>query len=332
MGHILMLAASFRAALSEDAGVRAGLTLTHRQMIDHLALDHELREKLTSDDCIRLSADAYASAVGDLLFAVGATAEAGMPTLAFRFMGRLTVDWRSVFSFTEILKLEAIAGHFARLQSEGNPQPNALVADLKSHFGHVRYDFLPALRAAMDEEIAFNPFYSRNVDSGDLVALNDLFKSEKLPLDQGHFINQSFINYLDANPSRLGDMNWRQFEGLTAEWFQRQGYEVEIGPGRNDGSVDLRIWQDGAAPGTPPTVIVQCKRQKSKVGKVIVKALHDDMVDENASSGLIVTTSDLEPGAAAVIAARSYPITTANRGAVHAWVRAMRKPSSGIVS
>ena len=48
----------------------------------------------------------------------------------------------------------------------------------------------------------------------------------------------------------------------------------------------------------------QCKRQKEKVGKVVVKALWADVQHEKASPGLIVTTSRLSPGAKEVCAAR----------------------------
>ncbi|MFM9587267.1 restriction endonuclease, partial [Streptomyces caniscabiei] len=94
------------------------------------------------------------------------------------------------------------------------------------------------------------------------------------------------------------------------EWFQREGYDVELGPGRNDGSIDVRLWQPGAAPGAPPAVIVQCKRQTRKIERIVVKALYADVLAEGAGAGLVVTTSDISPGAARDIAARAYPITS----------------------
>ena len=46
-------------------------------------------------------------------------------------------------------------------------------------------------------------------------------------------------NYLAANPEMLVAIQWRQFEGLAAEWLRREGYDVDLGPGRNDGGVDV---------------------------------------------------------------------------------------------
>ena len=59
---------------------------------------------------------------------------------------------------------------------------------------------------------------------------------------------------------------------MAAEYLSREGYSVEIGPGRDDGNIDIRCWTDEKQAGLPPTLLVQCKRQKEKVGKVVVKA------------------------------------------------------------
>jgi restriction system protein len=77
---------------------------------------------------------------------------------------------------------------------------------------------------------------------------------------------------------------------------------------------------------------VQCKRQKRKVERVVVKALYADVLEERAGAGLVVTTSEISLGAASDIRARAYPITTANSKQVQNWIQAMRKPNAGIVS
>ena len=56
----------------------------------------------------------------------------------------------------------------------------------------------------------------------------------------------------------------------------------------------------------------------------MVKALYADVLAESAGAGLVVTTSDISPGAASDIAARAYPITSANRAQVQQWIAAMR--------
>jgi len=86
-----------------------------------------------------------------------------------------------------------------------------------------------------------------------------------------------------------------------------------------------------AAARNPPAIIVQCKREKRKIGKVVVKALWANVPAERADSGLIVTTNDISPGAAKVVEAQAYPITVANLREVQRWLRAMRKPEAGVV-
>ncbi len=138
------------------------------------------------------------------------------------------------------------------------------------------------------------------------------------------------MNYLAQNPGALDSMNWRKFEGLTGEFFARTGHHVELGPGRNDGSIDARVWPSQDSTGGPPAIIVQCKREKRSVGKVVVKALWADMVSEHATSGLIVTTNSLSSGARDVCVARAYSIAAAERPALLGWLHAMRSPSHGV--
>jgi restriction system protein len=331
MGHIIMPAFAFRSALSEDSGVRAGFALSEADMLGHLPADHHLRERLISDEVLRLGSEDYAEAVGDLLFALGATAEPGMLTLGMRMMALLKRDWRSLFRLDEMMAIEAVASHYLRLRNQNDIEQAAIFAELKAMVDD-KAGVLEALVEAMTQHLAFNPHFTRDVANADLVALSALFASERLPADGAQYFDQRFINYLGSQPEKLGDIHWRQFEGLTAEWFQRSGYDVELGPGRNDGSVDLRLWHRGAQPGAPPAVIVQCKRQKQKVERVVVKALYADVLEERANAGLVVTTSDISPGAAKDVSARAYPITTANRKQVQDWIQAMRKPHAGMIS
>ncbi len=125
-------------------------------------------------------------------------------------------------------------------------------------------------------------------------------------------------------------MNWRKFEGLTGEFFDRAGYHVEMGKGRADGGIDARIWPRKEDVSLPPAILVQCKRQKEKVGTVVLKALYSDILDERAQSGLIVTTSTLSPDARRTCTARGYPIGHASRLTLRRWIDAMRTPGTGV--
>jgi restriction system protein len=104
---------------------------------------------------------------------------------------------------------------------------------------------------------------------------------------------------------------------LSAEFFHRAGFSVELGKGRNDDGIDVRAWKAGADVGGPAQLIVQCKRQKAAVEKVIVKALYADVLNEQAESGIIVTTSRRSPGAKKPVGrddTRFWPVTVPRSG------------------
>lgn len=143
--------------------------------------------------------------------------------------------------------------------------------------------------------------------------LSDLFDREIQPRKDLTFFDQEFINYLHENSDDLDRIHWRNFERLVAEFFSSIGYQVNLGPGQNDGGIDLRIYNKSRAENGPPLIIVQCKRYGSGgcVDISTVKALYADILDEGAPTGLIATTSRIAPGGKKVIRARDYPISVA---------------------
>ena len=92
----------------------------------------------------------------------------------------------------------------------------------------------------------------------------------------------------------------------------------------------MRVWPKDADKHLPPTTLVQCKRQKDKIEKVVVKALYADILEAQAQSGLIVTTSALSPGSEKVCTVRAYPITQASRETLKQWITTMRTPYTGV--
>jgi restriction system protein len=170
----------------------------------------------------------------------------------------------------------------------------------------------------------------RRVEWRDVRDLEELFTSERLEGPHGQYFDERFANFLAVKFDEISKIHWRQFEGFAAEFFKREGYQVELGPGRNDDGVDIRL-RPAETPGSLPAVIlVQCKRQKDKIDKTVVKALWADVVAEGAESGMIVTTSSFSPGAATVRAARGYPIIEADRARMREFVDALKTPGTGL--
>jgi restriction system protein len=334
MGHINMVTSSFAAALSEDAGERSGFTLTKDEMIEHLNEGNVLREAMRADEAIlRISSNDYADTVGDLLFALGAADQAGMPPMAVRLTQKMGPEWRSIIDLEQMMTIEAVASHFLHQRCDtGSFDQEAFDNEILGIVGKPTYEAIrEQLGDVMAVHLAHSPWFTRTAENPDPVALANLFKSETLPVPEGQYFDQRFINYLAGKPELIDDINWRQFEGFAAEWLSRSGYDVELGPGRGDEGVDVRAWRKGEEGDLPPALIVQCKRQKTKTSKVVIKALWTDVVHEGADAGLLVTTSDISPGAQNTVNARAYPITTANRAEVKRWLQEMRRPATGCI-
>ncbi|WP_306602675.1 restriction endonuclease [Azonexus sp.] len=90
----------------------------------------------------------------------------------------------------------------------------------------------------------------------------------------------------DPAADALEKMSWREFEGLVAETFRRQGYRVvERGGDGPDGGVDLELHMGS------DKYLVQCKQWKShKVGVATVRELYGVMTAERAVGAFVVAS------------------------------------------
>ncbi|HBD7396234.1 restriction endonuclease [Legionella longbeachae] len=165
-------------------------------------------------------------------------------------------------------------------------------------------------------------------DWNSIISLEDLFLSQKNNAETRKYLDQRYINYLSQNYSEIESINWRKFEELTAEYFSNHGFKIELGPGAKDDGVDIRAWNSD---NLNELTIIQCKRQKSKIDKVIVKGLQSDVIYNNAKYGLIVTTSELSKGARETISTRGYPIEEINKPHLMNWLNQLKTPGRGII-
>jgi restriction system protein len=326
----------FAGFLGDRVGYKSGLALTRDELIQHMDSTDPLIDIMSaySDQPVPLRSDNIEDTFQIVLYRLG--------VISRPFVGHAPT----------ILDLEFRADENRRL----------LLVDILQDLGSVHFEKGHCfLGRDFNEDAFFHLIYEKHSESGLEIAkrlinltreseeaspwpwikcrqvewsneleLRALFDSESLQTPHGQFIDQRFIDYLERNHPRLDEMNWRKFEGLTAEYFSRKGFEVEIGPGRDDGGVDVRVWSPGQKGQHPPVTLIQCKRQKQKIDKVIVKSLWADVSDEGADSGLIVTTSFLSPGADNVRKARAYPIDCANRARITSWLSELRTPGRGV--
>lgn len=155
--------------------------------------------------------------------------------------------------------------------------------------------------------------------------LSDLFSGETVPKAPERYIEQRFIDFLVAQGEHLDKMHWRNFERLTAEYFHRNNYVVQLGPGSKDGGVDIRLWPKDSDRTIPPLMLIQCKRYRrdTLVDLECVKAFWTDVDFEGAQSGLITTTARVSPDGKRIAEARKYPLSFAENESVRDWTRSM---------
>ncbi|WP_363799849.1 restriction endonuclease [Lysobacter firmicutimachus] len=336
MGGMIFAPQVLADNLSETAGYKSGLALSLEDLCTHLDSPHDTELILASEAShVRLRSEAYDELFYRLLHRIGHTAEqfngdiAGVG-LYHKYRDEYLVEYLGVLD----LFVKIMPKMMARTREAGSKSidPSPFLEASAKAFGKVGLSIAIEKIEAIDRGQRLSPHTGlRYVEWNSRVPLADIFKGSNKPPELGKFIDQRFIDYLQSHEERLPEMHWRKFEELTAEFFHREGFRVELGPGTNDDGVDVRIWKASDPETSNPHLIAQCKRQKVKVEKVVVKGLYADVTHEGADYGLIVTTSELSPGARTVISTRGYPIKEIDRRGISTWLRKLRTPGTGIV-
>ena len=340
MGSFTLTNQEFICILSEATGFKTGVALNKDQLLQ-LFPDESVYKKTLSIDSkqyIRLHSSDVDEVFVQILYFLGNVEYPTNISNTIRLREKYKKDKILLSIYESILTLfihhnesmiqKAIANKTKLLD------PTEFMTEACHKFGEIgltiSYEIING--TVEDSHCTLSLSKTRRFNWEDTVNLESLFKSESLESKYGRFIDQRFINYLYRNQDRLGEINWRKFEGLTAEYFAREGYKVNIGEGRNDGGIDIRVWKDEADNNDPPLILVQCKRYKEKntIDKTVVKALWADVTWENAESGLIVTTSSISPGAKKDCIARGYNIQQADKTVISTWLQNMRTIGNGV--
>lgn len=141
-------------------------------------------------------------------------------------------------------------------------------------------------------------------------------------------VYEELYSHFARRPEDLHRLNWREFETLLFRIFQAQGFTCELGPGSNDGGIDVRILQRD--PLGDILTLVQAKRYAptNKINLSAVAALHGVADVEAAQKSMFVTTSDYLPSAQKFAGRTRIPMTLATSADVSDWCR---NASAGII-
>ncbi|HVJ53281.1 MAG TPA: restriction endonuclease [Aliidongia sp.] len=142
-------------------------------------------------------------------------------------------------------------------------------------------------------------------------------------------VYHELYDHFTRRPEDLNRLHWRDFEILLSRIFQNQGFETELGPGRNDGGVDLRLWQRD--PIGDILTLVQAKRYAvgNKIDLTQVAALYGVSAVEGADKALFVTTSSYAPAAQRFAVRTSGLVELAERCDIVEWCA---RATAGIIA
>jgi restriction system protein len=108
-------------------------------------------------------------------------------------------------------------------------------------------------------------------------------------------LHSEVFEHFAKHPDDLKRIEWRQFEELLDAIFKNQGSYTELGTGRNDGGVDIRLYQNRAIPEI--VTLVQAKKYKNPIELEAVAALLGIAAEQRAANAIFATTSHFQPKA-----------------------------------
>jgi restriction system protein len=137
------------------------------------------------------------------------------------------------------------------------------------------------------------------------------------PIAQINKEDKRFVSSYDVadnlnEADNLAAMKWEDFEHLMREIFGKEfssnGGEVRVTQASRDGGVDAIAFDPDPIRGGK--IVIQAKRYTNTVGVAAVRDLYGTVLNEGATKGILVTTTDYGPDAYEF--ARNKPITLMN--------------------
>jgi len=152
----------------------------------------------------------------------------------------------------------------------------------------------------------------RGIGSSKLLGLSAVAPIISISRDDKRFVpSQDVVGGIDES-SNLAMMDWEDFEHLIRELFEKEfkssGGEVKITRASRDGGVDAVAFDPDPIRGGK--IVIQAKRYTNVVGVSAVRDLYGTILNEGATKGILVTTSNY--GTDAYEFAKGKPITLLN--------------------
>lgn len=134
-------------------------------------------------------------------------------------------------------------------------------------------------------------------------------------------ISKELTKYLLKNPDGLYKLSPRKFEELVAYLMEKNGYEVSLTQQSKDGGIDIFALRKDDFGNF--LTIVECKKyaRSRPVGVGIVRSMYGVLNVENASHGIIATTSTFTSGANKMARQYKYQLSLKDHADIITWMK-----------
>ena len=104
-------------------------------------------------------------------------------------------------------------------------------------------------------------------------------------------INDSLLQRVKDDPNIIYNMSSREFEEMVCELLDKQGYDVKLTKQTRDGGKDIIVVQNSVL--GEFCIYVECKKydMSNPISVKLVRELYGTVMADNATAGMIITTS-----------------------------------------
>jgi len=193
----------------------------------------------------------------------------------------------------DALKTIVFNGYVRSIDKGTGKETNACVLSLQTK----REDFLAINLAHVEPKTCFKQL--KGVGSSKLHSVTPVAPIVNVRREDGRFVaSYDVAHHLDEGYN-LASMDWQDFEHLIREVFGKEfsssGGEVKVTQASRDGGVDAVAFDPDPIRGGK--IVIQAKRYTATVGVAAVRDLYGTVMNEGATKGVLVTTSDYGPDA-----------------------------------
>jgi len=146
------------------------------------------------------------------------------------------------------------------------------------------------------------------------------FESPIIQLDFSK-ISDELTAYILSNPNAMHNISHRKFEELVAYIMEKHGYEVTLTQQSRDGGIDIFALKNEGFGNI--LTIVDCKKysETNPVGVAVVRSMYGTLKIENASHGIIATTSRFTSNAISLAQEYKYQISLKDHADILSWIQ-----------